>query len=141
MDEKSTRSGKLSPKQHMTPWQWFYIFSRRHTWLIPSLIIVMIAMLYLIHPSESNPVHQAIFLSYPLPRRSPNIPKLYGKGVNDLAFVAFYTVVLSFIREILMQRLIRPLGTYYGIHRRHKRARFMEQVYTAMYFGILHPTD
>lgn len=116
-----------------------YKYSRCHAWLIPLLAIVAIFMLYLFHPAEANPVQRAIFLSYALPHADPNKPTLYGKGTNDLAFVAFYTVVLSFAREILMQLCIRPLGTYCGIRSRHKMARFMEQVYTAMYFGVFAP--
>ena len=64
---------------------------------------------------------------------------MYGKGRQDIAFVAFYTVVLSFTREFLMQRVIRPMAIACGIRGRSKQARFMEQVYTAMYFAVLGP--
>ena len=64
---------------------------------------------------------------------------MYGKGAKDFAFVAFYTIVLSFTREFCMQRLIRPWGTYCGIRSRGKMARFMEQTYTAIYFSIFGP--
>lgn len=64
---------------------------------------------------------------------------MYGKGLHDITFVAFYTVVLSFTREFLMQRLIRPLAIRAGITSRAKQSRFMEQFYTAMYFAIFGP--
>jgi very-long-chain ceramide synthase len=64
---------------------------------------------------------------------------MYGKGLHDIAFVAFYTIVLSFTREFFMQRLIRPLALWYGIRGRNKQSRFMEQMYTAMYFAIFGP--
>ena len=64
---------------------------------------------------------------------------MYGKGKLDIAFVSFYTIVLSFTREFLMQRLIRPFGIRCGIKGRAKMARFMEQAYTAMYFAIFGP--
>ena len=38
-----------------------------------------------------------------------------------------------------MQRLIRPMAVYYGIRSRSKQNRFMEQVYTAMYFAVFGP--
>ena len=38
-----------------------------------------------------------------------------------------------------MQRLIRPTAIYFNIRSRAKQARFMEQVYTAMYFSIFGP--
>jgi acyl-CoA-dependent ceramide synthase len=61
------------------------------------------------------------------------------QGPRDITFVAFYTVVLSFAREFLMQRLIRPMAMAWGIRGRAKQSRFMEQVYTAMYFAIFGP--
>ena len=64
---------------------------------------------------------------------------MYGKGKLDIAFVSFYTIVLSFTREFLMQRVIRPFGIRCGIKGSAKMARFMEQVYTAMYFAIFGP--
>jgi very-long-chain ceramide synthase len=64
---------------------------------------------------------------------------MYGKGKLDIAFVAFYTIVLSFTREFLMQRVIRPVAIKCGIRARGKQYRFMEQVYTAMYFGVFGP--
>lgn len=53
--------------------------------------------------------------------------------------MAFYIVVLSFTREFFMQRLIRPMALRYGIRSRSKQNRFMEQVYTAMYFAVFGP--
>ena len=64
---------------------------------------------------------------------------MYGKGKQDITFVAFYTVVLSFTREFLMQRLIRPMAISCGIRNRGKQSRFVEQTYTAMYFAVLGP--
>lgn len=51
--------------------------------------------------------------------------------------MTFYTVVLSFTREFVMQEILRPLARYSGLKSRGKQARFMEQMYTALYFGIL----
>lgn len=64
---------------------------------------------------------------------------MYGKGLHDITFVAYYTVVLSFTREFIMQRIIRPWAIMAGIRSRAKQARFMEQVYTAIYFAIFGP--
>ncbi|KAK4966083.1 hypothetical protein LTR28_003280 [Elasticomyces elasticus] len=114
----------------------------RHTWLNPLLLILLALALYAANPSPSNPLHACLFLSYPLPRPAdapPDAPIQYGKGRADFAFVAFYTVVLSFTREFLMQRLIRPLAGALGIRSRAKQSRFMEQFYTAIYFGLFGP--
>lgn len=56
-----------------------------------------------------------------------------------MAFVAFYTVFLSFTREFIMQRLLRPWAIWLGIKARGKQSRFMEQAYTAIYFGVFGP--
>ncbi|KAF4551327.1 TLC domain-containing protein 1 [Elsinoe fawcettii] len=117
-------------------------FSFRHTWVNPLIVILVVLALYAINPTTSNPLHQAIFLSYPLPRSilaSSDAPIHYGKGRADFAFVAFYIVVFSFTREFLMQRMIRPLAIRWGILSRAKQARFMEQFYTAIYFAIFGP--
>ncbi|ODM19395.1 hypothetical protein SI65_04379 [Aspergillus cristatus] len=111
----------------------------KHTWLLPLLILIVLLSLYLVSPTESNPMHSAIFLSYPQPPKTPGGPIMYGKGPKDIAFVSFYTIVLSFTREFLMQRMIRPLAVWCGIRGKGKTARFMEQVYTAIYFGIFGP--
>jgi acyl-CoA-dependent ceramide synthase len=111
--------------------------------------MTLIVSLYLINPTPANPIHKALFLSYALPddhlhipgwaREQSEAPTYYGKGKADIAFVAFYIVVLSFTREFLMQRVIRPMAIRYGIRSRAKQSRFMEQVYTAMYFSIFGP--
>jgi len=134
------------------------VYSFRHTWLNPLILILITLSAYAINPTTSNPLHRAMFLSYPLPSDHPFIPydglealpwpldvnfltspTYYGKGPLDFAFVAFYIVVLTFTREFLMQRLIRPMAISYGIRSRAKQNRFMEQVYTAMYFAIFGP--
>ncbi|KAL4863994.1 hypothetical protein BDV12DRAFT_189273 [Aspergillus spectabilis] len=111
----------------------------KHTWVLPLLILTVLLLVYAVNPTPSNPLHYAIFLSYPQPPKTPGGPIMYGKGKKDIAFVSFYTIVLSFTREFLMQRMIRPLAVYCGIRGKGKTARFMEQVYTAIYFAIFGP--
>ncbi|KAK7942515.1 uncharacterized protein PG986_011628 [Apiospora aurea] len=121
-------------------------FIRKHTWALPLMMLIGIAALYAINPTESNLIHHFIFLSYPLPPSSEHggharAPTQYGKGLWDVAFVAFYTVVLTFTREFIMQELLRPLSRsrFCGIASRGKQLRFMEQMYTAVYFGVMGP--
>lgn len=65
---------------------------------------------------------------------------MYGKGLKDITFVIFYMVVLSFTREFIMQQILRPLARRnIKLKSRAKQSRFMEQVYTAIYFGFLGP--
>src|SRR3569833_120199 len=119
------------------------VFAVKHTWVLPLVILLGCLSLYALNPSESNPMHRFIFLSYklpPAPGTDPaTTPAQYGKGLWDVALVAFYTVVLSFTREFVMQEMLRPLARYFGLRSRGKQARFMEQMYTALYFAILGP--
>ncbi|KAM5345414.1 hypothetical protein ACJ41O_011276 [Fusarium nematophilum] len=110
----------------------------KHTFVLPAVLMLFFLAGYAVNPSESNPIHHFIFLSYKLPRDDPSVPVQYGKGLWDVAFVSFYTIVLSFTREFIMQELLAPLARWYKLSR-GKKARFMEQVYTAIYFGILGP--
>ena len=117
-------------------------FALKHTCVLPLVILFVFFSLYAINPTESNPIHRFIFLSYELPvpaGSAPGTPPQYGKGPWDIAFVSFYTVVLSFTREFIMQELLRPLARYAGLKSRGKQARFMEQMYTAIYFAFLGP--
>lgn len=117
-------------------------FSVKHTWAIPLALLVIILGLYAINPTESNPIHWGIFLSYELPLEpgaDPSTPPQFGKGPWDIAFVGFYIIVLSFTRELIMQEILRPFALYCGIRARGKQARFMEQMYTAIYFAVLGP--
>jgi acyl-CoA-dependent ceramide synthase len=114
-------------------------FAAKHTWILPLLICSLTVLLYLVDPVPSNPVSAFLFLSYALPQEEADVPLQYGKGARDFAFVGFFTVFLIFTREFLMQRLIRPLAVRAGVRSRGKQARFLEQAYTAIYFGIFGP--
>ncbi|OXV11027.1 hypothetical protein Egran_01209 [Elaphomyces granulatus] len=111
----------------------------KHTWFTPLIILIVLLAAYAVNPTPSNRMHSAIFLSYRREPKYPGEPVMYGKGKKDLAFVAFYTVLLSFTREFTMQKVIRPWAHYCGIRSKGKLARFMEQVYTAIYFSIFGP--
>lgn len=110
----------------------------RHNFVLTACILLAFATGYALNPTDANPLHSCIFLSYRLPHTDPSRPIQYAKGPRDLAFVAFYTVVLSFAREFVMQELLRPLARRAGLARA-KQARFMEQMYTALYFAVLGP--
>ncbi|CRK48162.1 hypothetical protein BN1723_001419 [Verticillium longisporum] len=75
----------------------------KRTYLLPAVILTIFGFLYALNPTESNPVHRFIFLSYrldhgsghPLAPTDPDTPVQYGKGPRDIAFVAFYTVTIG----------------------------------------------
>lgn len=111
--------------------------------MIPLAILLTFLVSYLacslVFPADSNPISRFIFLSYRIEPTLPDTPAQYGKGPWDIAFVTFYTVVLTFTREFIMQEFLRPLAKWAGMRTKIKQARFMEQAYTAIYFGVLGP--
>lgn len=117
----------------------YYRISLKYTWLNPLIIVAAVVSAYYLNPGEQNPLHKALFLSYNEGPAYPGGPNRYGKGRADIAFVSFYTIVLSFTREFIMQQIIRPMALMAGIKKRAKQSRFMEQVYTAFYFAIFGP--
>ncbi|KAI9049027.1 hypothetical protein LZ554_006875 [Drepanopeziza brunnea f. sp. 'monogermtubi'] len=138
-DRKKPFSKRRKAKTIFQHWKRYAL---KHTWVTPLALLLVFLALYAINPTTSNPVHHFIFLSYEIPL-SPNDPPgtltQYGKGGWDLAFVSFYVIVLSFTREFIMQRILRPLAKRSGLKSRAKQSRFMEQMYTAIYFGFLGP--
>lgn len=143
---KSERDRKAKPfskrrkaKSMLRRWK---NYCKTNTWAIPLALLIIIGFCYALNPTESNPLHPFIFLSYkldvPADAESGTKPK-YAKGRNDFKFVSFYIIVLSFTREFIMQRLLRPLAIRWGLKSRQKQSRFMEQMYTAIYFAFLGP--
>lgn len=117
-------------------------YAMKHTWALPALLLFVFFSLYALNPTESNPFYHFIFLSYKLPipaDSAPDTSAQYAKGPWDIALVAFYTIVLSFTREFIMQEFLRPLARFAGLKGRGKQARFMEQMYTALYFACTGP--
>lgn len=99
----------------------------RRPWTIPLLVSLSFLAFYTANPSESNPAHCFLFISYKIPGSAGSVQ--YGKGPADLAFVAFYTIVLTFTREFCMRQVLHPLGRHWcGIAVRAKRQRFAEQI-------------
>ncbi|KAJ6024404.1 TRAM1-like protein [Penicillium herquei] len=104
-------------------------------WPLPLLFLITFLSLYAINPTEDNILHHFIFLSYKEPNLHPELARQYGKGLWDIAFVAFYTLVLFTTQEFIMHELLAPLARLCGIKSLRKQARFMEQVYSVLYFG------
>lgn len=107
----------------------------RRTWTWPLLGVLGVLAIYALRPTQSNPARPFILPSYRLPGEAAQ----YGKGLWDMAFVAFYVVVLTVTRDFCMQELLEPLARAWCIQAPAKRTRFAEQVYTALYILVLGP--
>ena len=65
------RSKRRKARSYFRRWK---DFSFRHTWVNPLVLTLAILSAYAVNPTTSNPLHSAIFLSYPLPPDHPHIP-------------------------------------------------------------------
>ncbi|KAK2022911.1 TLC domain-containing protein [Colletotrichum zoysiae] len=106
--------------------------ARRRTWILPLILTVAVFSLYAVNPTGSNPARHFIFPSYEQEDAGGGTAR-YGKGPWDIAFVCFYTVLLTFTREFCMHEILRPLARAWGIESRAKRTRFAENMYTVLY--------
>lgn len=136
------KSKSKSKSRRPNKWQ-------RHThhphWKLPLLLITLILSLYALNPTESNITHPLLFLSYKVPNNltttTASEPAKYTKGPLDIAFVAFYTLVLFTLRSLTITTLLHPLAQHLGIPRQNtsKQTRFTEQAYVALYTGLAGP--
>lgn len=54
---------------------------------------------------------------------------------QDLAFLAYYVIVFSFLRQFWTIHILRPLAWKLGIKKEAKLDRFAEQGYAVVYFS------
>ncbi|GAA5933930.1 uncharacterized protein JCM15063_000509 [Sporobolomyces koalae] len=142
----SSANASLTPHQRKKgvklPWE----ATGRLSWLVSPLktfqVIAMtvIAWYVLEHGStaysgSNNPLSHLLFISHPLVPQLGETELKYGKGVYDLAFLGFYIIVFSFLRQSITEFLIRPLAKSLGLKTESKQARFMEQAYAVVYFS------
>lgn len=114
------------------------ILCYRYIWSIPLAICVLLNLVYVLsnNYTESNPLHKFIRLSHQIPGSNPPV---YEKGWNDFAFVFYMMIFFTFLREFMMQMVLRPMAIHWGIKGTSKTARFNEQTYAIFYYGITSP--
>ena len=88
-----------------------------------------------VEPGISNPFAGLFLLKGRVPGSPPEDPR-YQKSWWDLAFLAYYVVFFSFVRETLAAKVSRPLAKYFGLKRESKIDRFAEQAYAVVYFMV-----
>ncbi|CUS20614.1 LAQU0S01e10638g1_1 [Lachancea quebecensis] len=110
--------------------------SYRHTWLTPLVILLAVYGAYFLsgNRTASNPLHPFVAISYQV-----GDSDMYGKGIGDLCFVFYYMVFFTFLREFLMECVLRPFASALGVTGEHKTKRLMEQAYSIIYYGISGP--
>lgn len=121
-------------------WQSYVELSLRMTWLTPLVILVTIGGCYLLsnNYTPDNPLHMFVAISYNTHEIDSTGYELYDKGPRDFAFVFFYMIFFTFLREFAMSVVIPPIAKALGIPR-GKMVRFSEQMYVILYCGFSSP--
>lgn len=114
------------------------ILCYNHIWLIPLFAIFVLQLTYLLsnNYTPTNPLHRFLCLSYEIPNTHP---VKYEKGWKDFCFVGYMMIFFTFLREFMMQIVLTPIATYFGIKGKSKLSRFNEQTYAIFYYGITSP--
>ncbi|PIA18931.1 longevity assurance proteins LAG1/LAC1 [Coemansia reversa NRRL 1564] len=60
----------------------------------------------------------------------------YYRGARDLYFILHWTVVFTYIRVIVMNRLLVPFARWYGVKSARKLTRFGEQGWLTIYYTL-----
>lgn len=84
--------------------------------------------------SYANPFSPFIFLSNPVPGPTPG-ERRYAKSWWDLAFIGYYIVFWSMVRQSLVP-VMKKMARSYGIKKPAKLDRFGEQGYAVIYFSF-----
>ena len=99
--------------------------------------VLLWATLELVPVGGKNPLAHALFISYPLALTAKDDHALrYGKGLLDLAFLAFYIVVWSFIRQSVTEFGLRPLAKWAGLKSDAKQVRLLASSTTGHPFWL-----
>ncbi|KAJ7655411.1 TLC domain-containing protein [Mycena rosella] len=80
----------------------------------------------------ANPFAPLLLLSHGVPGPQPR----YARGRGDIAFVVYYIVLFSFVRQVITVRAGRRVGRFFGLTRAGKLERFGEQGYAFLYFLV-----
>lgn len=117
-------------------WYSYREVNYRHSWVTPLLILFSVYSAYLTsgNRTETNPLHMFVAISYRI-----GDTDRYGKGIKDLAFIFYHMIFFTFLREFLMDVVIRPITRILNITSRHKVKRMMEQMYALFYCGCSGP--
>lgn len=114
------------------------ILCYRHIWIVPLAVMILMNVIYLLsnNYTETNPLHRFLCLSYEIPN---TYPTKYDKGWKDFAFVFYMMIFFTFLREFMMQMILKPLAGFFQIRGKSKVTRFTEQTYAIFYYGITGP--
>ncbi|CCF57985.1 hypothetical protein KAFR_0D03370 [Kazachstania africana CBS 2517] len=117
-------------------WLSFREMNYRHTWITPLIILIAVYSAYFTsgNLTETNPLHMFVAISYQIDDTDS-----YAKGIKDLTFVFYYMIFFTFLREFLLDIVIRPLPKLLNVTSRHRSNRIREQTFYIIYYGFSSP--
>lgn len=112
---------------------------------LASIFLIGYANWRIFTPNTPNPFEPFLFLSHRVPTAEVLLMEpstvfsgdtvRYQKGWYDLAFLSFYVVVFSFLRQASLLYIFKPFAVWWGIKNPVKQERLMEQGYAMLYWG------
>ncbi|KAG5518602.1 hypothetical protein PMAC_002999 [Pneumocystis sp. 'macacae'] len=107
------------------------LFKGKYTFIGFLFPLALVYVFYFLRGKGSDDfLHPFLFLSYPI---SNTFPLQYGKGYKDICFIFFHIIIFTFLRDSLMNILIKPIAERINV-KKNKLKRFMEQGYNLFYF-------
>ncbi|KAJ2083619.1 Sphingosine N-acyltransferase lag1 [Coemansia sp. RSA 988] len=111
-------------------------FAKASKWVVDNQERWSLALLAVIHGYDRL-VTGATSPFVHLQHRIPGDPEgRYYCGITDIYFILHWTVVFTYIRVVVMSRLLEPFARWYGVKSVRKLTRFGEQGWLAIYYTI-----
>ncbi|KAG0662978.1 sphingosine N-acyltransferase lag1 [Maudiozyma exigua] len=117
-------------------WFSFREVNYRHAWVTPLIIMICSYSAYFTsgNLTESNPLHMFVAISYRVGETD-----MYAKGIKDIAFIFYYMIFFTFLREFLLDVVLRPLPKWLNVDSKHRSKRIIEQAFYVIYYSFSSP--
>lgn len=117
-------------------WFSFREVNYRHAWVTPLIIMICSYSAYFTsgNLTESNPLHMFVAISYRVDETD-----MYAKGIKDIAFIFYYMIFFTFLREFLLDVVLRPLPKWLNVDSKHRSKRIIEQAFYVIYYSFSSP--
>ncbi|KAL3241081.1 sphingosine N-acyltransferase LAC1 [Nakaseomyces bracarensis] len=113
-------------------------YNYHHTWFVPLGIMIATYTAYFASIGIDS-IHNFLRMFVAISYQQPDNPGYYGKGIKDLAFISYHMIFFTFLREFLMDVVIRRITEWLNIKSKHKVKRMMEQMFSIFYYGFSSP--
>ncbi|KAJ2722034.1 Sphingosine N-acyltransferase lag1 [Coemansia sp. Benny D115] len=123
-DAKKLAAKRLSP------------FRRACHWVIDNQIEISLSLLGVMHGYDyfvTKGTSPFVHLQHKIPG---DVQGRYYRGKLDVYFIAYWVVMFTLVRALVMYRVLEPFIRWYGVRSQHKITRFGEQGWLTIYYII-----